>query len=37
MLDDPTHKEAAEQIQKLYAAVNGPTQAATTIAQQLSG
>jgi UDP:flavonoid glycosyltransferase YjiC (YdhE family) len=36
MLDNPTHNEAAEQIQKLYAAVDGPTEAATTIAQQLS-
>ena len=35
MLDDPTHAEAAEQIQKLYAAANGPAEAAATIAQQL--
>ena len=35
MLDTPTHAEAAEQIQKLYAAVDGPTEAAGIIAQQL--
>ncbi|HET6989009.1 MAG TPA: nucleotide disphospho-sugar-binding domain-containing protein, partial [Kribbella sp.] len=35
MLDDPTHNEAAERIQKLYAAIDGPTEAATIIAQQL--
>ncbi|WP_433162966.1 glycosyltransferase [Kribbella sp. CA-247076] len=32
MLDDRTHLEAAEHIQKLYAAANGPTEAATIIA-----
>ncbi|TDW17481.1 glycosyltransferase [Kribbella kalugense] len=37
MLDDPAHREAAERIQKLYAAADGPTQAATTIARQLTG
>lgn len=36
MLDDPTHNEAAERIQKLYAAVDGPTEAASIIARQLS-
>ncbi|MEV0799365.1 nucleotide disphospho-sugar-binding domain-containing protein [Kribbella sp. NPDC050281] len=35
MLANPTHREAAERIQKLYAAVDGPSEAATTIAQQL--
>jgi UDP:flavonoid glycosyltransferase YjiC (YdhE family) len=37
MLDNPTHNEAAERIQKLYAAVDGPTEAALIIARQLSG
>ena len=35
MLSDPAHREAAERIQKLYAAVDGPAKAATTIAEQL--
>ena len=34
MLDTPRHAEAAEQIQKLYAAADGPTEAARTIAQK---
>ncbi|MFG1816068.1 nucleotide disphospho-sugar-binding domain-containing protein [Kribbella sp. NPDC049174] len=34
MLDNPTHLEAAERIQKLYAAVDGPAAAAAVIAQQ---
>jgi UDP:flavonoid glycosyltransferase YjiC (YdhE family) len=37
MLNNPTHNEAAEQIQKLYAAADGPTEAALIIARQLSG
>jgi UDP:flavonoid glycosyltransferase YjiC (YdhE family) len=32
MLDNPTHRDAAVQIQKLYAAVDGPAQAAQAIA-----
>ncbi len=32
MLDDNTHLEAAERIQKLYAAVDGPAEAAAVIA-----
>lgn len=35
MLTDPGHREAAERIQKLYAAVDGPAQAAELITQQL--
>jgi UDP:flavonoid glycosyltransferase YjiC (YdhE family) len=35
MLDNPTHAEAAEHIQKLYAAADGPAEAARTIAQLL--
>lgn len=35
MLDNNTHLETAERIQKLYAAVDGPAEAATLIAQQL--
>jgi UDP:flavonoid glycosyltransferase YjiC (YdhE family) len=35
MLGDRTHLEAAERIQKLYAAVDGPADAAATIARQL--
>jgi UDP:flavonoid glycosyltransferase YjiC (YdhE family) len=35
MLDDPTHAEAAERIQKLYATADGPAEAATIIGQQL--
>lgn len=35
MLDNPTHHEAAERIQKQYAAVNGPADAAEAIAEQL--
>jgi len=35
MLDDPSHHEAAERIQKLYASVDGPAEAAAVIARQL--
>jgi hypothetical protein len=35
MLDNPTHAEAAEHIQKLYAAADGPAEAARTITQLL--
>jgi UDP:flavonoid glycosyltransferase YjiC (YdhE family) len=35
MLDNPAHLEAAERIQKLYASVDGPTEAAKTIARHL--
>jgi len=35
MLANPSHRESAERIQKLYAAVDGPTEAATAIAEQL--
>ncbi|MFC6158638.1 glycosyltransferase family protein [Kribbella jiaozuonensis] len=35
MLDTETHHEAAERIQKLYAAANGPADAAEAIAEQL--
>ncbi|WP_371405495.1 glycosyltransferase [Kribbella sp. NBC_00662] len=35
MVDNPTHHEAAERIQKQYAAVNGPADAAEAIAEQL--
>ncbi|MGW1340460.1 hypothetical protein ACWCOV_05360 [Kribbella sp. NPDC002412] len=35
MLDDKTHLAAAERIQKLYAAVDGPSAAAEIIARQL--
>jgi UDP:flavonoid glycosyltransferase YjiC (YdhE family) len=35
MLDNPTHVEAAEHIQKQYAAVDGPAEAAAVIAQQI--
>jgi UDP:flavonoid glycosyltransferase YjiC (YdhE family) len=33
MLDNPTHLQSAERIQKLYAAVDGPAQAAQAIAR----
>jgi UDP:flavonoid glycosyltransferase YjiC (YdhE family) len=33
MLDNPTHQQSAERIQKLYAAADGPAQAAELIAQ----
>jgi UDP:flavonoid glycosyltransferase YjiC (YdhE family) len=36
MLDDPTHREAAEHIQKQYAAVDGPAEAAKIIASELT-
>jgi UDP:flavonoid glycosyltransferase YjiC (YdhE family) len=35
MLENPGHHEAAERIQKQYAAVNGPADAAEAIAEQL--
>ncbi|MFD3402652.1 glycosyltransferase [Kribbella sp. NPDC058693] len=35
MLDTETHHEAAERIQKLYAAANGPADSAEAIAEQL--
>jgi UDP:flavonoid glycosyltransferase YjiC (YdhE family) len=35
MLDNPSHVEAAEHIQKQYAAVDGPAEAAAVIAQQV--
>lgn len=35
MLATPSHREAAEQIQKLYTTIDGPTEAAKTIALQL--
>ncbi|TCC53612.1 hypothetical protein E0H75_07985 [Kribbella capetownensis] len=35
VLANPTHRESAERIQKLYAAIDGPTEAARAIAQQL--
>ena len=35
MLDDQSHREAAERIQKLYAAADGPAEAAAVIAHQL--
>jgi hypothetical protein len=36
MLDDKTHAEAAERIQKLYAAIDGPAVAADVIAGELT-
>jgi UDP:flavonoid glycosyltransferase YjiC (YdhE family) len=35
MLANPDHREAAERIQKLYAAADGPAEAAAVIAEQL--
>jgi hypothetical protein len=35
MLDNPTHQESAERIQKLYAAVDGPAEAAQAIARSI--
>jgi UDP:flavonoid glycosyltransferase YjiC (YdhE family) len=36
MLDNPTHQESAGRIQKLYAAADGPTQAAQSIARLIN-